>query len=83
MRSAALAGPHTSSAPGAEGEAVWLEDPGAAPLVPASGRCSTWHHPGGEGDQRLPEATPLLVFRRDSVGSLICWLALVSLAFSL
>lgn len=28
--------------------------------------------------KRLPEAIPLLVFRRDLVDSLICWLALVS-----
>lgn len=28
--------------------------------------------------KRPPEAIPLLVFRRDLVGSLICWLALVS-----
>lgn len=33
--------------------------------------------------KRLPEAFPLLVFSGDLVDSLICWLALVSVVFSL
>lgn len=83
MRATSLVGTKTSLAPGTEGCSSLLGGPRGS--SPSARKWAVLHvAPGPETKiKRLPEAIPLLVFRRDLVDSLICWLALFWVVFSL